>query len=138
MHRTGWWALSPMKIWGFWELKRYRICNNSLLGQVHVKIWLKVILSLVFPHIWESKDAINSPFIISNSFEYNRRIQIIQFFILRPIIVSPDSDLLNPLKILSTYRVQQRTLPVMVFCDSHAMLQDIYLKFCVEILQTFI
>ena len=36
------------------------------------------------------------------------------------------------------YRVKQQTLPVRFFCDSYDMLQDIYLKFCIETLQTCI
>ena len=36
------------------------------------------------------------------------------------------------------YRVEHQTLPVSFFCDSYGMLQDIYLKFCIETLQTYI
>ena len=36
-----------------------------------------------------------------------------------------------------TYRVEHQTLQVSFFCDSYGMLQDIYLKFYIETLQTY-
>ena len=37
-----------------------------------------------------------------------------------------------------SYRVEHQTLPVRFFCDSYGVLQDIYLKFCIQTLLAYI